>query len=136
MKEFSRTASEFEAAIAATRREVVEAETMLLRSLASLRASLTALEEENRQLRLTIVKHQVQIFTESELAERLKVSSRQIARLRLIGKIEPIMVGDAIRYSSHHLERIDEIFSAKAAKAAHGRRRTGGLHEVPRRARV
>lgn len=92
---------------------LLDAEAVVLQSLARARSTISALEQEAMELRREVATKQVEIFTEAEFAERLKVSTSTLRRARLAGKIRPLEVGspNCIRYSSvDHLEHLGEIF--------------------------
>jgi len=96
------------------RRRLMESEASVLQALAFARATITQLEEENRELRAQVTKTRVELFTEEEFAKLCKVSTSTIARARKAGKIEPLMIGSLVRYSSlDHLAQVGEIFSAR-----------------------
>lgn len=113
--------------------ELLEAQGQAARAIAFAQQRINELEQECAELRSEVAVKHIEIFTEAEFAERLKVSSATIKRARKEGRIVPLELGSAgstqcIRYSSEHLERVSEIFKPRLALAtlsAGRRRRTG-----------
>jgi Helix-turn-helix domain len=103
--------------VAAARRRVGEAEASMLLALASARAVLSEVEEENRELRREALKRETQFYTEAEFAALLKVSESTIARARKSGQLQPLRVGVQIRYSSLNVEQAEQIFGAKQQRS-------------------
>jgi beta-phosphoglucomutase-like phosphatase (HAD superfamily) len=93
------------------RRQLVEAEGVAIRALASARALIGELEEENRKLRQSAERSHDEIFTEKEFAALFKVSQDTIERLRKSGKIFPYWLGSQPRYSrAEHFAHAAELF--------------------------
>jgi hypothetical protein len=106
------------------RRRLMEAEAQASQALGFARALITQLEDENRELRQEVVRSNVEIFTEAEFAQRCKVSPQTIARARKKGRLQPLLIGGVIRYSSvDHLAKVGEIFGARLREVKN--RRTG-----------
>src|SRR3954466_13473337 len=107
--------------------ELLEAQGQAARAIAFAQQRINELEQECAELRSEVAVKHVEIFTEAEFAERMKVSRDTIKRARQQGLIVPLHVGSAlcIRYSSEHLERVSEIFKPRLALATlpAGRRR-------------
>jgi hypothetical protein len=106
--------------IATAQRQIAELEAAVNQAVGSARASLAVVEEENRELRRESMARSTSFYTEREFAALLKVSVSTIARLRRAAKLEHLQVGSQIRYSSVHIERAHELFSA-GRKASSGR---------------
>lgn len=114
--------------LAAARRQLAEAESVLLQALASARSLLAAIEEENRELRREAILSRPEFYTEEQFAALLQVSAATVARRRRAGRLPYLTVGTQIRYSSVHLTQLAvEQSTAKAPEAARGRR---GLRSV------
>jgi hypothetical protein len=106
--------SKFETA----RRRLIEVEASIVQALTTARVSITELEEENHALRREALERRTEFYTEREFAALLKVSESTIRRLRKAHRIEPLMVGDSIRYSSLHVEQIHDIFRPRRRAAS------------------
>lgn len=100
-----------------TRKELLEAETTVLRALASARSLVSAQEEEIKKARAEAAERNDDFLTEEQFAEILQVSAVTIAGLRKRGVIEPIWVASLPRYSrTHHVAQAVEIFKKKAPR--------------------
>lgn len=97
--------------IALARGRLAEAEAALhtsLGAMASARAALVVVEEENRELRREALVRQTRFYTEREFAAILKVSESTIERLRLKGKLKHARVGLQVRYTDEHFAQFAE----------------------------
>jgi hypothetical protein len=106
----------YEERCAAARRALMEAEESVLQALASARVTVTALEEETRQLSETATRQHMEIYTEQQFAKLMQVSLTTIRRARKRGVIEPIFVEGIIRYTTLHLMQAPEIFRPQKTK--------------------
>lgn len=99
--------------IEVAQRQLAEFEVSTVQTVAVLRAQLIRIEEENRELRRESLQRRTEFYTEREFAQLLKVSESTIDRLRRVGKLKYMRVGNQIRYSSEDVAFAQETFAAK-----------------------
>lgn len=120
--------------IAAAHRQLAEAEAALQRSIgavASARACLTVVEEENRELRRESLERRLEYFTEPEVAAIWKVSESTLARLRRARRIEHTLAGVLVRYSPAQVVQVGEVIAAKSRRPENrGQRTTEGRGQL------
>jgi hypothetical protein len=107
--------------IAAAEQKLAELEASMNLAIGAMRASLVLVEEENRELRRESIERRNEYYTEREFGAVLKVSEATMARLRRAGKLEHLMVGNQVRYTSAHLAQF--VNERAAGKKVGGTRR-------------
>ena len=98
---------------AAARRQIAEAEAVLLQALASARGVLVSIEAENHELRREALERRTEYYTEHDVAVLLKVSDATVARLRKSGKLSCLRIGGQVRYTAAQLAHVGEVVNAK-----------------------
>jgi cellobiose-specific phosphotransferase system component IIB len=107
--------------IAAARCQLAEVEAATLQAVATARACLAVVEEENHELRREALERQQRYYTELEVAGLWKVSESTIARMRRARRFDYTLVGIQVRYTEAQAAQVGEAVMARG----HQFRKTG-----------
>jgi excisionase family DNA binding protein len=105
--------------MSALRTQALALESQAGHLFADLRTAIAEAEAEAQELRAAAERFNLEVFTEKEAAERLRVSDDTMARLRVRLGLPHFRVGSQYRYTSAHLVEIIGILEKrKDAKQA------------------
>jgi hypothetical protein len=85
----------------------------LLQVLSGVRHALDAADEENRHLRDEAVMTHIEVYTEPEAAEKLRMSQDLLSRLRVEEDLPHFRAGVLVRYTNRHVAEIAEMLTKR-----------------------
>lgn len=103
-----------EQVIDTAREELLGAREQVDAALAGAFRTLDRLEEENRRLRRESIERSLQVYTEQEAADVLKVGYSTLRRHRTELNLPHFRLAEHVRYTQEHLVRIAQILERPA----------------------